>query len=177
MTDMLIPIAFRFGSVSIPPDQMSFISIAYVVSCCLLFPWLIRRPSVAALRILSAVNIWLPLYSIFLFQQWTWFYQLYVLLPPAQINHSIDWYEMLDMHLMAKIILTLLPLLFLWKRWRSHRGLTFFLFLILLIYHPPTYWNLYNWYFHLIAWVSMLCISFSVFWLTRSFAHPSQEDV
>ncbi|MFN7275409.1 MAG: hypothetical protein ACK5VF_10050, partial [Bacteroidota bacterium] len=60
---------------------MSFVSIAYFVTCCGLMPWMFRRSNLNALRLLQAVNIWLPLYSFFLLQQWMGFYRLAQLLP------------------------------------------------------------------------------------------------
>lgn len=157
---------------------MSFVSIAYMISCCLLLPWLFWRRTVhTASRILQSINIWLPLYSIFLIQQWMWVYQLFLMMPEASGTSDIRWYEVLDLYFFAQFILMFLPFLFLWKRWRNHRGLSIFLFLLLIFYHPIKNWDLFNWHLHAAEWVSMLFISFSIFWLSQSFADQKRGNV
>lgn len=156
---------------------MSFVSIAYFVTCCGLMPWLFRRSNLNALRLLQAVNVWLPLYSFFLLQQWMGFYRLAQLLPEVKGQSSQQWYEWIDANLLAQILLITLPFLFVWKRWRAHRGLSLFLLIVLYWYHPYKYWDLYNWHLHAAEWVSLLCLSFSVLWLTRSFADQSKKNV
>lgn len=157
---------------------MSFVSIAYMISCCLLLPWLFWRPtSRIASRILQAINIWLPLYSIFLIQQSMWFYQLFLLMPLSSGTSDFKWYEVLDFYFFTPIVLMFLPFLFLWKRWRNHRVLTIFLLLLLLIHHPVSNWDLFNWHIQAAEWVSMLFISFSIFWLSQSFADQTRENV
>jgi hypothetical protein len=177
MSDMPTPIVSRYGSETNRLTNMSFVSIAYVISCCLLLPWLVRRPHRWAIRVLNAINVWLPLYSIFLVQQWLGIYQLSRLMPASLTDQSFTWYRWIDLHLVAQIIIITLPFAFWWQRWRGHRALTLLLVITIYFYHPFRYWDLYQWPLQAAKWISLLCISFSIFWLSRSFSDQPGSDV
>lgn len=154
---------------------MEFIAIAYVCTLLVLLPWLIKGSPVWARWILMAMNVWLPLYSFSLARIWWQLFQLASSLPSQKGTTNIHWYEWVDSFLIQQIILIFVPIVFWFKRWRDNLPVSIFLGGIIYLYHPYSNWNFFRWEQGLVFWISLLCISFSIQWLTRQF--PQQQSL
>ncbi len=175
MRSMPMPIGFRFGKENILPVNMELIAIAYVCSFLLLLPFLIKGSPQWVYRILMSMNVWLPLYSWYIGKIWWQLIRLAMQFKNIYDDAIIPWYKWIDSFFLQQIIILIVPFLFWFKRFRGNLLLSLLMAVVIYWQHPISNWYVYGWEQGLCIWLSLLCISFSVQWLTNQFSSQVQS--
>ena len=170
-------IGFRFGKENTLPVNMEFIAIAYVCSLPLLLPFLVKGSPQWVNRILMSMNVWLPLYSWYIGKIWWQLISFAIQFSKSSQGSTIPWYKWIDSFLVQQLIILIVPFVFWFGRYRGNLLLSILMGVVLFWQHPITQWNLYRWEQGVCVWLSLLCISFSVLWLTKQFASPMPSEM
>lgn len=172
-----MPIGFRFGKENILPINMKFIAIAYVCSLLILLPFLIKGSPQWVYRLLMSMNVWLPLYSLYIGKIWWQFISFGIQFSNTSHGSTIPWYKWIDSFLVQQLLILIVPFAFWFSRFRGNLMLSILMGVVIYWQHPISNWNIYGWDQGVCIWLSLLCISFSIQWLTKQFSSPLQSEL
>ena len=160
--------------------MIAFIQIAYCCSIPLLLFFSLRfitgRWAVVSHQLIATSNILLLLLSAFLVKQSMGLYQLAKQTTFFEHHASHNFIDLMDGFFIRQLVIILLPLLFLFKKWRGNKILTVCMLLLLYWNNPVSVWNNYDLLFKVLAYISLLTAVFALLWLSNQLTIQSPKE-
>lgn len=160
--------------------MIAFIQIAYCCSIPLLLFFSLRfvtgKWALISHQLIATSNILLLLLSAFLVKQSMGLYHLAKQTTFFQHNASHNVIDLIDGFFIRQLIIILLPLLFLFKKWRGNKILTLCMLLLMYWNNPVSVWNNYDLLFKVLAYLSLLTAAFALLWMSNQFTVQSDSE-
>ncbi len=159
---------------------MEFIPIAY---CCtvslllmiLVFPFTTYLKRVSY-NLLATSNVLLIIYAVFLARQlWGLF------LLARQMNDTYPGMQgqvsgIIDGFFVRQLLIILLPVLFIFKRWRSNIWLSAVLLVLVYWNYPISFWNTYHLLFKVLSYLCLFAATYALIWLRNQLPIQSYAE-